>query len=115
MFFFRLEIALPKDARVEDVSRILNLQASGPRSEDGNIWAVEDEEPEIGWIDFIGRYCDSVRRGMTGLEGLGISSDYISIWMLYEYDQQCNMEFTPDEMKVMGELGITFCISCWAK
>lgn len=37
----------------------------------------------------------------------------ISIWRYYEYDEQCNFEFSPQELKRMGDNGITFCISCW--
>ena len=119
MEYFRLEIDLPDDVKVEEVSTILGFRPTIPRSEDGDLWMVEneapDEEPEDGWVHYITKYCESVRHGIADLERLGISSDYISIWMLYEYDQQCNMEFTPDEMKAIGDLGITFCISCWAK
>jgi len=45
----------------------------------------------------------------------GIEKPYISIFMLYEYDGQCNMEFRPEDMKRIGEHGIGFCISCWEK
>ena len=39
----------------------------------------------------------------------------ISIWCLYEYDEQCNMEFQPNELKRLGDAGITLCISCWRR
>jgi hypothetical protein len=45
---------------------------------------------------------------------IGITIYDISVWMLYEYDEQCNMEFNPNQMKRMGENGITLCISCYS-
>ena len=115
MYIFQLNIHLPGDVQVDDVSTVLGLHAIDPISEDGSLWMVEDEQPESGWIDFIGRYCESIRSGLSELQNLGIGANDISICMLYEYDQQCDMEFNPDELKAMGELGITFCISCWEK
>ncbi len=34
---------------------------------------------------------------------------------MYEYEQQCNMEFKPKIMKQIGNLGVVLCISCWEK
>jgi hypothetical protein len=47
------------------------------------------------------------------IHALGISNDDLSIWYLYEYDEQCNMEFHPRQLKKFGELDIVLCISCW--
>ena len=49
------------------------------------------------------------------LESIGISREDISIWVLYEYEGQCNMEYDPVSMKKIGENGIVLCISCWEK
>lgn len=38
-----------------------------------------------------------------------------TIWILYEYDQQCNLEFSADQMKQLSELEINVCISCWER
>ncbi len=47
------------------------------------------------------------------LATIGIERKDITIWMLYEYDQQCNLEFDPIRMKRLGDNGIGLCISCW--
>lgn len=47
------------------------------------------------------------------LEDIGVTRDMISIWRLYEYDGQCNLEYSPAEMKRLGDNGITLCVSCW--
>ena len=39
----------------------------------------------------------------------------VSLWYLYEYENQCNIEFPSVELKKLGELGVTLCISCWEK
>ncbi|MCG9881230.1 MAG: hypothetical protein MH472_11590 [Bacteroidia bacterium] len=33
----------------------------------------------------------------------------------YEYDDQCNLEFLPAQLKKLGDLGVVLCISCWEK
>lgn len=48
------------------------------------------------------------------LKEIGIDRDMISVWYLYKYDEQCNMEFSPERMKRLGDNGITLCISCWS-
>ena len=57
------------------------------------------------------KYIDAYEK----LESIGISREDISIWILYEYEGQCNMEYDPVSMKKMGENGIVLCISCWEK
>lgn len=39
----------------------------------------------------------------------------VSIWILYEYEQQCNLEFDLVTLKALSKLGIQLCISCWEK
>lgn len=46
---------------------------------------------------------------------LGFKKENISLWYLYEYDIQCNMEFSSDLLFKIAKLGIDFCISCWEK
>jgi hypothetical protein len=65
------------------------------------------------YFDFINIFLDLLETKYSDLEKLNIKRNDISIWLLYEYDQQCNMEFDPQRLKRLGENGITFCISCW--
>ncbi|WP_026461430.1 hypothetical protein [Adhaeribacter aquaticus] len=73
---------------------------------------INDEEP---YFDFINNFLDILEPKFDSLEKIGIQKDDISFWHLYEYDQQCSMEFQPLEMKRLGESGITLCIDCWEK
>jgi hypothetical protein len=44
---------------------------------------------------------------------IGIRTEDITIWHIYEHDGQCNLEFDPQRMKRLGENGITLCVSCY--
>ena len=64
--------------------------------------------------DFINFFLDLLEPNFEKLSQLGISKSDIIIWMVYEYDKQCSMEFHPQEMKRLGENGISFNIDCYA-
>ena len=65
--------------------------------------------------------CDGVLKNLlnaidckvTKIKSLGI--DEVVLWCLYEYEAQCNMEFTPEEILIMGRNNIGLCISCWKR
>jgi hypothetical protein len=71
------------------------------------------EEDE--YIDFINIFLDLIEPNMTKLKELNISIEDILIWQLYEYEHQCALSFTPQEMKRLGDLGIHLNIDCWSK
>jgi hypothetical protein len=71
---------------------------------------TEDDEP---YFDFINRFLDILEPKFNELKGFGIDKSNITFWLLYEYDQQCGLEFHPQEMKRLGESGIVMCIDCW--
>ena len=92
----------------------------------GMLFAGGFDHPELDWgliIDEESQFFNGALRhfielislNTEALEGIGISRNDISFWYMYEYDQQCNMEFAPDITKRIGELGIVLCISCWEK
>ena len=65
------------------------------------------------YFDFINNFLDILENKYEKLEDLGIQRNDISVWLFYEYDSQCNMEFDPLRLKRLGDNGITLCISCW--
>ena len=80
-----------------------------------NIWFYrvdtnDDDEP----FDFINAFLDILEGKYEALASLGIQREDILIWLVYEYDQQCAMEFHPQEMKRLGENGIHLNIDCYA-
>ena len=77
-------------------------------------WGLEITEKEEDEHIFFIKYFSSLLEGKyEALERIGITRDDISIWMLYEYEGQCNMEFSPDDMYILGKEGIVLAISCW--
>ena len=66
-----------------------------------------DDDTEIGWSLIIEEdspaftvalnlFIDLIGKNLTKLNEIGISVDMITFWYLYEYEQQCNMEFGAD-------------------
>ena len=70
---------------------------------------------EDAYVNCIEYFLDLLEGNYEKLSLVGVERDDISIWLLYEYDQQCNMEFLPHNLKRMGENGIVLCVSCWQK
>ncbi|MCP4162963.1 MAG: DUF4279 domain-containing protein [Deltaproteobacteria bacterium] len=102
--------------RIFDIDKINNILDIVPTKSDENYWELEkilDEESE--YYDYINYFLDILEGKYQELEQIGIEKSNISIWLIYEYDQQCNMEFSPSQMKRLGENDITFCISCLQK
>ena len=66
-------------------------------------------------FDFINNFLDILEPKFADLEKLGVTRDKILFWMLYEYDQQCGMEFHPQEIIRLGQSGIHLNIDCWTK
>jgi hypothetical protein len=70
----------------------------------------QDNEP---YYDFINNFLDKLDIKFVELTRLGVTREDISFWLLYEYEQQCGLEFNPLQMKRLGDAGITHCIDCW--
>jgi hypothetical protein len=78
-------------------------------------WNYPIEENDANYINGLSYLVSLLEAKLLDVIKLGIKPVDISIWYLYEYDQQCNMEFDASELKRMGDLGVTLCISCWQK
>ncbi|WP_256012517.1 hypothetical protein [Desertivirga xinjiangensis] len=87
---------------------------------------VSNGDPDIGWSliveedspDFphaLDAFISLISKNLAELREINVSVDEISFWYMYEYEQQCNMEFAPHITKGIGDLGIVFCVSCWEK
>ena len=88
----------------------------GESNNDPNIgWGLTIEEGSQIYNHALYHFTDIIKNNLTKLNAIGVLNDMITFWFMYEYEEQCNMEFHPDIMKEMGELGIVLCISCWEK
>ena len=97
--------------QIEKITQILDKYQSKEDLEYWNwILTEKDSDPSV---DFINEFLNLLENKYDKLMELGIKRDDITIWTYYEYDEQCNMEFEPKDMKRLGEHGITLCVSCW--
>jgi hypothetical protein len=108
--YFSLRIHTSKD-KYNNVSKILNIDLLDL----SRGWTYEVETSQDKYYDFINKLLDILEGHYQELENIGISRKAISIWMIYEYNQQCNLEFFPKDMKRLGNNEITLCISCYMK
>jgi hypothetical protein len=77
-------------------------------------WGLEIvEEEEHEYFDFINYFLDLLEKKYLRLEQIGVFREHISIWMIYEYNNQCNIQFIPKDLKRLGENGVSLCVSCY--
>ena len=108
---YNLKISCSSKGQKEKVSNLLRIKSNKQMS---NTWCLEVQEKESDeYFDFVNHFLDILEGKYGQLESIGISKEDISIWLLYEYDNQCNMEFLPNNLKRLGENGISLCVSCW--
>jgi len=100
-----IRILTNKEKYIE-INKIFNLTKN---VNDINFWEIEVPENSIK-IAY-----DILIEKIKLLERIDITKNDVSLWFLYEYENQCNMEFTTHEINLIGKLGITLCISCWEK
>ncbi len=86
----------------------LNLSSEIP---DQWFYRVEEND-DAPKYDFINKFLDIIEPNYTELSKLGVKKKDILFWLVYEYDQQCAMEFHPKEMLRLGESGIHLNIDC---
>lgn len=117
--YYQLQIAF--DQSVDTFNKLTTILGVKPSDDFSDFpdnipssWTYEviDDKADK-YFDFINVFLDLLETKYSELEDLKIKRSNISIWLLYEYDQQCNMEFAPQRLKRLGDNGITFCISCW--
>jgi len=110
-YTYKLQIITPSIKDALKVSKILGVEATHITNA---YWELEITEkksdPPIYFIDL---FIDYLTGNYDELVKIGIVRDNISISMTYKYDQQCNMEFSPEEAKKVGRHGIKLGISCW--
>lgn len=96
--------------QLENITNILGTLPSNNKFYWELILIQKDSEP---YIDFINKFLNLLEGKYDQLSQIGIERDDITVWILYEYDRECNLEFSPEQMKRLGVNGITLCVSCW--
>lgn len=123
MKYYKISIAIDNSPYVfKAISEILNIVPNITSTEETlnmsqhEIWEhqiIETEEDKP--VDFINMFLDILEPHFNTLKKIGITKDKITFWVNYEYYLQCSMEFSPQEMKRLGESGISLCIDCFEK
>ncbi|NEU07792.1 hypothetical protein GZH53_05665 [Flavihumibacter sp. R14] len=108
--FYRLQIQCDR-AKKKKIDSILGESIDDPQI--GWSLVIDEDSPRFG--NALSIFIDLVNGHLIELKEIGVAMDKITFWYLYEYEQQCNMEFWPDITRRIGELGIVLCISCWEK
>lgn len=97
-------------AGFDEISKILNIET---KTNNGN-WEFQIVETEFDeGVNFIDIFCNILENKNEELNVINVKPSDFSIWYLYEYDGQCNIEFNSEQLYRIGKLGITLCISYW--
>ncbi len=112
MYYYSLRIDISEKCQIIEISDILGIAPNCPSVDWGFEILQEDNDIPVNYIDV---FLSILEGKYKELEKNNIFRKDISIWVLYEYSEQCNIEFTPNELYKIGEAEITFCISCWQK
>ena len=110
--FYTLSLNTTPD-KFSDVDRLLGIK----QNRNSRTWMYElihgDAPLSIKETTVISHFLNILEGKYDQLADLGIKKENIIFWMDYEYDDQCNMEFRPEETKRLGDNGIVLCVSCY--
>jgi|NOAtaT_6_FD_contig_123_81064_length_1879_multi_5_in_1_out_2_2 hypothetical protein len=119
---FVLELSISREQSKNAISGILGVEANWI-SKDWCFAIIQDYENNTEKIDeyedfddipsFIDRFIDLLDGKYEQLAKVDIQRSDIIFWQYYAYDSQCNLEFTPKQLKKLGDNEIRLCISCW--
>lgn len=94
---------------IKSVEEILGIQSIS-----NDIWIhelIQKEDNE--YIDCIDIFSKILIDNLILLEERWIRKEDISIWLLYNFEDQCNLEFSVEQIKKVSELGLWLNISCY--
>ena len=111
MYIYRLQILSSKSYSEEQLNNVIGVSSNFPHAD----WGIEIIQSDENFSGILVYFLSLLEGKYEKLESIGISREDISIWVLYEYEGQCNMEYDPVSMKKIGENVIVLCISCWEK
>lgn len=94
-------------------SKLSSLSFKYNIDEDSNDFNLRVEYKE--WMPvfkFIKFFIALIEPSISELSDIGVEKKDITFWLYYYYDQQCNMEFSSEDLKIMWDNWIDLCISC---
>ncbi len=105
-YCLRINCSLDKLGQVE---KVLDKKSD---NSDTSLWEWSIKE-DLRPTDAFNAFLDLLEGKYDDLAKIGLQKSNISIWRYYEYDQECNLEISPEQMINLGSKGIVLCISCW--
>lgn len=76
-------------------------------------WSMDFDLNENKINDILDDLYVKILSAETLLKNNGIEISDFTLYLLIEYEQQCNLEFTSDLLLKISRLKMAFCISCW--
>lgn len=107
-YFYSLRIDSNEDV-YDEISKILGVDITDYKLG----WQLEVKLNNEENRDVIAEFLNLLKDKYRELNQIGVKQDDISIWLIYEYKDQCNLEFEPEILKKLGENGIRLCLSCY--
>ncbi len=97
---------------INKISDILGVNAN--KHINGNwIYFISIDE-DGDWVDFYDVFYNILKDKIQILdEELKINKDQINIWLVLEYEGQCNFEINPNDLAKLSSLEVTLCVSCY--
>ena len=112
MIEYRL-IIFSRDVNPSTINDILGLNSMA-NSNDRDIWIHYHNDDQLEDArDPIIFYSNLVSEKIKDLLKSGIDKDDIRLELLYEYNGQCNLELTSDQIQALTKTGLSINISCW--
>lgn len=113
-YMYILDIGDSNIHQKDQISDILNIK---PNIDYLGAWnyliEYDDNDVENEYKDFAYEFTTILDGKYDCLKYIGINREDITAWFIYNYEYQCNMEFSPQQLKMLGDNGITFCITCY--
>lgn len=76
-------------------------------------WEFSINEQNILYTNAIDYLMNIIESKRDELIEMGVKSNDITIWFYKPYIGECNIEFSPEEMKRLSNNKVSLCISCW--
>ncbi len=106
-----IRIQVGTDNLKDKLNEILNVECNVDRKNQWEYLNIENDSDD--YYDFSKVFFSILDKKWNLLSDLGVQKSDVSIWIIVEYNGQCNLEFSPREFELISKMGISVCISCW--
>lgn len=94
---------------IKTINNILNT-----KSISNDIWIYELAQNEKdNYINFIDIFTNILNEKIDLLKNIWIQKNDISIWILCNFEEQCNLEFSSNQINNLSKIWVWLNISCY--